>query len=213
MKFTYRISCCCVEWLWRYVENGWKKHHFIFWCVFYPISLISFYERVQSSLRNSRTKFRAAVLRRCWDTLKMGGNTTTSFPGALFIGFLWFFFYKHVLVSLRNSRSIFCAAGASVEEICWNGQKWESLRDCFAYMGAFFLIFLHFFFKCILFSLRNAHTNFYKAVLSHCGSMLKLVRNSTNLLYGTFFMNVFYLAYETHIQIYVRLCWVVSIRI
>ena len=72
----------------------------------------------------------------------------------------------------------------------------------------FFFEFLafFFFFKCILFSLQNARTNFYKAVLSHCGSMLKLVRNSTILLYGAFFMNVFYLAYETHVQIYVRLC-------
>ena len=47
-----------------------------------------FYKRVLFSLRNTRTKFRAAVLSHCGDMLKLGGNTTISFPGAFFIGFL-----------------------------------------------------------------------------------------------------------------------------
>ena len=47
-----------------------------------------FYDHVLFSLRNPRTKFRAAVLSRCGAMLKMGGNTTISFPGAFLIGFL-----------------------------------------------------------------------------------------------------------------------------
>ena len=49
---------------------------------------ISFYEHVLSSLRNPRTKFRAAGASGCGDMLKMGGNSTISVPGAFFIRFL-----------------------------------------------------------------------------------------------------------------------------
>ena len=50
--------------------------------------LISFYEHILFSLRNPRSKFRAAVASGCGDMLKMGGNTTISFPSAFFNGFL-----------------------------------------------------------------------------------------------------------------------------
>ena len=47
-----------------------------------------FYKRVLFSLRNTRTKFRVAGLSRCGAMLKMGGNTTISFPVACLIQFL-----------------------------------------------------------------------------------------------------------------------------
>ena len=56
--------------------------------------MIYFNERVLFSLRNLRTKFCAAVLSCCGDMLKLGGNTTISFPGAFFNEFLSFIFMK-----------------------------------------------------------------------------------------------------------------------
>ena len=69
-------------------EIGWKYYYFNSGCVFYSISLVSFYECVLFSLQNTRTKFCVAVLSRCGDRLKIGGNTTISFPDVFFNGFL-----------------------------------------------------------------------------------------------------------------------------
>ena len=89
--------------------SGWKYYFFFSRCIFYRISLILFYERVLFSLRNTRTKFRVAVLSRCGDMLKLGGNISIiSFPSEVFNRF--FFFYERVLFSLQNSRSKFCLA-------------------------------------------------------------------------------------------------------
>ena len=52
------------------------------------MSLVSFYECVLFSLRNTRTNFRAAGASGCGDMLKMGRNSTISFPGAFSVRFL-----------------------------------------------------------------------------------------------------------------------------
>ena len=80
--------------------------------------MIFFYKRVLFSLRNSRSKFRAAVLSRCGDMLKMGRNATISFLGAFFNGFLQFIFmnafYLVYEIHVRN----FVRPCSMVVEIC-----------------------------------------------------------------------------------------------
>ena len=89
-----------------------------------------------------------------------------------------------------------------------------------SFPGVFLIGFLWFFYEHVLFSLQNLRLKFRAAVTSCCGDMLKLGRNSTISFPGAFFigflwfpfMNVFYLAYEIHVQNFVRL-WRVVVEI
>ena len=101
-KYAYNISCGSVESLWRYVKIGWKHYYFISGCVFYQISLISFYDRVLFSLQNTCTKFRSAVLSRCEDMLKLGVNSTILFLGAISLISFMNMFYLSYEIHIRN---------------------------------------------------------------------------------------------------------------
>ena len=128
------------------------------------------------------------MLSRCGDMLKLGGNTTISFPGAFFIGFLWFLFmivfYLAYKIHVRN----FVRLCWVVVEICWN---WVEVLP-FHYGCVFYSISLISFCEHVLFSLRNTRTKFRAAVLCGCGDMLKMGWNSTILFPGVIPLISFY---------------------
>ena len=167
----YEILCGCVESLWRYVEIGWKHYYFISGCIFYRISLIYFYDRVLFSLRNPCTKFRAAVLSRFGDMLKIGWNSTISFPGAFFIRFLWFFFinvfYLAYEIHVQNFVQLCCV----VVEICW---KWVEISILWLLWISFIVSLL---FACIWgFIIIKGVTNIYNIYKCYEHFNYKMIR-------------------------------------
>ena len=108
--------------------------------------------------------------------LKLGGNTTISFPGAFFIGFLWFLFMIVFYLAYEIHVQNFVRLCWIVVEICWN---WVEVLP-FHYGCVFYSISLISFCEHVLFRLRNTRTKFCVAVLCGCGDMLKMGWNRTD---------------------------------
>ena len=128
--------------------------------------------------------------------------------------FLWIPQWNDII-----TRSSWCtASGQAASHRQETTSKILGGNTTFSFPGAFLIAFLWFFFyKRVLFSLRNTRTKFCAAALSRCGAMLKMGGNTTISIPGAFltgflwffFINVFYLAYEIRVRSFVRLRWVV----